>query len=77
MSNTITKPLRDIRDQITDKCVKILMSYRRHCAASSAPGQLILPEAFKLFPLYALTMLKSKALRSGMAILFFFFFSCY
>ncbi|CAG8538284.1 12091_t:CDS:10 [Funneliformis mosseae] len=65
VSNTITKPLRDIRDQITDKCVKILMSYRRHCASSSSPGQLILPEAFKLFPLYALTMLKSKALRGG------------
>ncbi|GES88569.1 Sec23/Sec24 family protein [Rhizophagus clarus] len=65
VSNTITKPLRDIRDQITDKCVKILLSYRRHCASSSSPGQLILPEAFKLFPLYALTMLKSKALRGG------------
>ncbi|KAF0507910.1 ER to Golgi transport-related protein [Gigaspora margarita] len=65
VSNTITKSLRDIRDQLTDKCVKILMSYRRHCASSSSPGQLILPEAFKLFPLYALTMLKSKALRGG------------
>ncbi|PKK64784.1 hypothetical protein RhiirC2_665880 [Rhizophagus irregularis] len=65
VSNTITKPLRDIRDQITDRCVKILLSYRRHCASSSSPGQLILPEAFKLFPLYALTMLKSKALRGG------------
>ncbi|CAG8657181.1 5507_t:CDS:10 [Rhizophagus irregularis] len=49
-----------------DRCVKILLSYRRHCASSSSPGQLILPEAFKLFPLYALTMLKSKALRGGM-----------
>ena len=29
-----------------------LLSYRTHCAASSAPGQLILPEALKLLPLY-------------------------
>ncbi|CAG8583784.1 1871_t:CDS:10 [Diversispora eburnea] len=65
VSNTITKPLRDIRDHLTDKCVKILMAYRRYCASQSSSGQLILPEAFKLFPLYALTMLKSKALRVG------------
>ncbi|CAG8524509.1 10789_t:CDS:10 [Ambispora leptoticha] len=65
VSNTVTKPLREIRDQLTDKCVKILMSYRRHCASASSAGQLILPEAFKLFPLYTLTMLKSKALRGG------------
>ncbi|CAG8568852.1 15714_t:CDS:10 [Acaulospora morrowiae] len=65
VSNAITKSLRDIRDNLTDKCVKILMAYRRHCASSSSSGQLILPEAFKLFPLYTLTMLKSKALCGG------------
>ena len=63
--------MRDNRDQITDQCVKTLMSYRRHCAASSSPGQLILPEAFKLSCLYALTMLKSKALRGGKCMAFF------
>ncbi|CAG8441458.1 9081_t:CDS:10 [Acaulospora colombiana] len=65
VSNTLTKSLRDIRDHLTEKCVKILMAYRRHCATSSSSGQLILPEAFKLFPLYTLTMLKSKALCGG------------
>ncbi|KAG9304124.1 hypothetical protein G9A89_019686 [Geosiphon pyriformis] len=65
VANTVTKPLREIRDQLTDRCVKILMSYRKHCASASSPGQLILPESFKLLPLYALTMLKSKALRGG------------
>ncbi|CAG8555774.1 1225_t:CDS:10 [Paraglomus occultum] len=65
VSSTVTKPLREIQDQLTDKCVKILLAYRRHCASMSSPGQLILPEAFKLFPLYTLTILKCKALRAG------------
>jgi len=51
-----------LRNQITQRCVKILASYRKHVAASSAIGQLILPESFKLFPLSALALIKSKAL---------------
>jgi hypothetical protein len=50
---------------LTEKCVKLLTSYRTNCASSTAPGQLILPESFKLFPVYALAMLKSRALRAG------------
>ncbi|KAI7816333.1 Sec23/Sec24 trunk domain-containing protein [Gamsiella multidivaricata] len=65
ISQALTKPLKDVRDALTDKCVRILSSYRKNCASSTAPGQLILPESFKLFPLYALTFLKSKSLRAG------------
>ncbi|KAF9142343.1 COPII coat Sec23p-Sfb3p heterodimer component [Mortierella sp. GBA39] len=61
----LSKPLNDVREALTEKCVKILSSYRKNCASSTAPGQLILPESYKLFPLYALTLLKSKSLRSG------------
>ncbi|KAF9300853.1 COPII coat Sec23p-Sfb3p heterodimer component [Mortierella antarctica] len=61
----LSKPLNEVRDALTEKCVKILSAYRKNCASSTAPGQLILPESFKLFPLYALTLLKSKSLRSG------------
>ncbi|KAF9937775.1 COPII coat Sec23p-Sfb3p heterodimer component [Modicella reniformis] len=68
ISQGLSKPLNDVRDVLTNKCVKILSSYRKNCASSTAPGQLILPEAFKLFPLYALTLLKSKSLRGGMDI---------
>ncbi|KAG0377736.1 COPII coat Sec23p-Sfb3p heterodimer component [Mortierella sp. AD032] len=64
----LSKPLNDVREALTEKCVKILSAYRKNCASSTAPGQLILPESYKLFPLYALTLLKSKALRSGMDI---------
>ncbi|KAI9206218.1 Sec23/Sec24 trunk domain-containing protein [Polychytrium aggregatum] len=57
--------LKAVRDQLTEKCVKILSAYRKHCASSTAAGQLILPESFKLYPLYALTLLKTQAFRGG------------
>ncbi|TPX40911.1 hypothetical protein SeMB42_g05818 [Synchytrium endobioticum] len=66
ISQALSTPLRTVREQITDRCTKILAAYRRHCASSSShPGQLILPESFKLFPLYALSLLKTKAFRAG------------
>jgi len=61
----LTKPLRDVRDQLTQTCVKVLLAYRKNCASSTSPGQLILPESFKLYPLYALALMKSKALKGG------------
>ncbi|PWY98802.1 hypothetical protein BCV70DRAFT_201594 [Testicularia cyperi] len=60
-----TKPLKDVRHYLTDKCVKILLAYRRNCASSTSPGQLILPESFKLFPLYALAINKTKSIKGG------------
>ncbi|KAG0291342.1 COPII coat Sec23p-Sfb3p heterodimer component [Linnemannia gamsii] len=65
IAQALSKPLNEVREALTDKCVKILSSYRRNCASSTAPGQLILPESFKLFPLYTLSLLKSKTLRGG------------
>ncbi|KAI8801010.1 Sec23/Sec24 trunk domain-containing protein [Cladochytrium replicatum] len=65
VNSTITTSLANVREQLTNRCVKILSSYRRHCATSTAPGQLILPESFKLYPMYSLSMLKSKAFRGG------------
>ncbi|KAJ9478797.1 putative Protein transport protein SEC24 (putative) [Pseudozyma hubeiensis] len=59
------KPLKEVRHYLTDKCVKILLAYRRNCASSTSPGQLILPESFKLFPLYALAINKTKCIKGG------------
>nr|CDI55375.1 related to Protein transport protein Sec24C [Melanopsichium pennsylvanicum 4] len=59
------KPLKEVRHYLTDKCVKILLAYRRNCASSTSPGQLILPESFKLFPLYALAINKTKSIKGG------------
>ena len=50
---------------ISKRCVQILAAYRTHCAVASQSGQLILPESYKLFPLYVLCVLKSRAFRGG------------
>ncbi|KDN43108.1 hypothetical protein K437DRAFT_274996 [Tilletiaria anomala UBC 951] len=65
VSLALTKPLKEVRHFLTSKCVKILLAYRRNCASSTSPGQLILPESFKLFPLYTLAMNKTKAIKGG------------
>ncbi|KAK1280737.1 Protein transport protein Sec24-like [Acorus gramineus] len=53
-----------IRDQVMNLCVNILHAYRKFCATVSSPGQLILPEALKLLPLYTLALIKSVGLRT-------------
>jgi protein transport protein SEC24 len=81
ITQSASKSLRQVRDQLTELCVKALLAYRKHCASSTSPAQvnlpstssliptdtpclqLILPESFKLFPLYALALMKSKALK--------------
>ncbi|KAI8324754.1 hypothetical protein GQ54DRAFT_295924 [Martensiomyces pterosporus] len=65
VAEAMATPLRQIREKLTDRCVQILTAYRRNCASGSSPGQLILPEAYKLAPLYTLALLKSPALRGG------------
>ncbi|GAA5909830.1 hypothetical protein JCM6882_002689, partial [Rhodosporidiobolus microsporus] len=65
ISQTSNKSLRQVRDALTEACVRSLLAYRKHCASSTSPAQLILPESFKLFPLYALALMKTKALKGG------------
>ncbi|GAB4858715.1 Protein transport protein Sec24C [Ancistrocladus abbreviatus] len=59
-----TTPLLQVREQVTNHCVNILYSYRKFCATVSSSGQLILPEALKLLPLYTLALVKSTGLRT-------------
>lgn len=47
--------------QINQKVTQILIAYRKHCAHGMAPGQLVLPEALKLFPIFSLSLLKTGA----------------
>ena len=55
--------LREAKDGIEKTVVNVLHAYRRHCATASNPGQLILPEALKLMPLYTLAMQKMACFR--------------
>ncbi|KAL2457291.1 Protein transport protein Sec24-like [Forsythia ovata] len=56
-------PLPQVAEQAKNLCINILHSYRKFCATATASGQLILPEALKLLPLYTLALLKSCGLR--------------
>lgn len=63
-SGILTSPLSQVREQTTNLCINILHSYRKFCATVSSSGQLILPEALKLLPLYTLALAKSAGLRN-------------
>ncbi|WWC65029.1 uncharacterized protein I303_107643 [Kwoniella dejecticola CBS 10117] len=65
ISQMPTRSLRDIKKALTERCNRVLLMYRKHCAPAVQQGQLILPEGFKLLPLYTLCMLKSKPLKGG------------
>lgn len=56
--------LSKVRDWFTEQLVEMLFVYRRYCASRSSPGQLILPEALKIAPLYTLGLLKNAAFRA-------------
>jgi len=66
VAEMFNQSLKNVREHLTDECVKILTSYRKHCATSTAPGQLILPESFKLLPLFILCILKLGAFRTDL-----------
>ncbi|KAI8073006.1 Sec23/Sec24 trunk domain-containing protein [Gongronella butleri] len=57
------KDRKAVHQALTDQCVNILTAYRVNCASSTSPGQLILPEAFKLLPVYVHGAIRSKTLR--------------
>ncbi|KAI8019493.1 Protein transport protein Sec24-like [Camellia lanceoleosa] len=63
-SEVPSSPLPQVREQVTTLCINILHSYRKFCATVSSSGQLILPEALKLLPLYTLALVKSTGLRT-------------
>ncbi|XP_057475102.1 protein transport protein SEC24 C-like isoform X2 [Actinidia eriantha] len=59
-----SSPLSLVREQVLNLCINILHSYRKFCATVSSSGQLVLPEALKLLPLYTLGLVKSTGLRT-------------
>ncbi|EME30069.1 protein transport protein Sec24-like protein isoform 2 [Galdieria sulphuraria] len=50
-----------VREYLTERCIESLYTYRKFCTVSASSGQLILPEALKLLPLFSLGILKSTA----------------
>ena len=61
-----TKTPQQIKEHLISRCVAILSSYRKHCASPGSPlGQLILPEALKLLPIYTIGAFKCDAINGG------------
>jgi len=54
-----------VHSNFNSEVVAMLTAYRQFCAKNPTSQQLILPEALKLLPLYALAILKSPALRKN------------
>lgn len=46
----------------------MLFAYRKRCASDSPPGQLILPEALRVLPLFTLCTHKMLALRPNFQV---------
>lgn len=60
------RSLLKAREFLINNLVSILACYRKYAHGSQKPqGQLILPEALKLVPLFILSMLKSRALQTS------------
>ncbi|KAK4694104.1 protein transport protein SEC24, partial [Lecanoromycetidae sp. Uapishka_2] len=64
-SQMTEKPLKAIRDALTEKTIDILAGYRKTFSGSHPPGQLVLPENLKEFSMYILGLTKSRAFKAG------------
>ena len=63
VSKAFIKGAKITRETIINNLVTLLFNYRTHCATTSSPSQLILPDSLKLLPLNILASLKSPALK--------------
>lgn len=61
----IERPLKDVRNALTEKTVDILAGYRKAFSGSHPPGQLVLPENLKEFSMYILGLHKCRAFKAG------------
>lgn len=60
------KTPQQVKEMLISRVVQILTAYRKHCAQpGSSLGQLILPEALKLLPVYLTGALKCDAIDGG------------
>ncbi|XP_059844752.1 protein transport protein Sec24D isoform X2 [Hypanus sabinus] len=55
----LSQPLKTVREILVNQTAHILACYRKNCASPSSAGQLILPEAMKLLPVYMNCLLKN------------------
>ncbi|VDQ04913.1 unnamed protein product [Trichobilharzia regenti] len=67
MRALLSRPHTQVMDELTTKAANTLAAYRRNCATgsggdmASSPGELVLPQNMKLFPLYIQCLMKTEA----------------
>uniref|UniRef100_A0A5S6R393 Protein transport protein Sec24C n=1 Tax=Trichuris muris TaxID=70415 RepID=A0A5S6R393_TRIMR len=61
----LQKSPKDVRDSLISRSAQTLATYRQKCSPSSSLGQLVLPEAMKLLPLFINCMFKSDSFSGG------------
>lgn len=61
----LEKPLKEVRNALTEKTIDILAGYRKAISATYPPGQLVLPESLKEFSIYILGLIKSRTFKTG------------
>uniref|UniRef100_A0A0K0DEP8 SECA_MOTOR_DEAD domain-containing protein n=1 Tax=Angiostrongylus cantonensis TaxID=6313 RepID=A0A0K0DEP8_ANGCA len=57
--------LKEVKEQIFQRCAQILATYREKVSESAPLGQLILPETLKLLPLFVNSIVKNDAISGG------------
>ncbi|VDM56296.1 unnamed protein product [Angiostrongylus costaricensis] len=57
--------LKEVKEQIFQRCAQILATYREKVSESAPLGQLILPETLKLLPLFVNSVVKNDAISGG------------
>jgi protein transport protein SEC24 len=65
VSQIRTVPLNTLVNHFHIKSAQALGSYRKFCANTMPPGQLVLPESLKLLPIFCLAFSKSSAFSSS------------
>lgn len=61
IATAFTRPISYVPIDLVEHTIEMLFAYRKNCAATAAPGQLILPETLKLLPLYLSALMKVNA----------------
>jgi len=65
LGKATSKALKELKEELAERTATMMLAYRKNCAASVAPSQLILPDALKTLPVLALGITKTKCLKGG------------
>lgn len=61
----LNQPIKNVRDILVNQTAHMLACYRKNCASPSPAGQLILPDAMKVFPVYMNSLMKTTPLMAS------------